>query len=344
MLRAARAIAESCLTKGEYKTNNERVTELVGIARLAAQSPTLEAKRRVEYFELAARKYLTKCGNVRMPFRFTINPYRGCEFGCKYCYARYAHEFMELRNPADFERKIYVKQFDAIAFRQELERLPLGETIAIGTATDPYQPAERRYGHTRSILQSLAGMAGLRIGITTKSDLIARDIDVLKEVMRRHFLSIQMTVTTMDRELARMLEPLAPRPDLRMNAVRKLARAGLRTRVSCSPVMPLINDTELSIDAVAHAAARAGARKFWWNVLFLKPCSKRVFLPFVEERFPALARRYRERYASSAYLRGAYPEMIRERVERIQRRYGLDRSDPQAEPDLWPQAAQIELF
>ena len=109
--------------------------ELIGIARLAAQSPTLESKRRVEYFELPTRKYLTKCNNARMPFRWTINPYRGCEFGCKYCYARYAHEFMELHDPLDFERKIYVKHFDPIAFRQELDHLPLGETIALGTAT-----------------------------------------------------------------------------------------------------------------------------------------------------------------------------------------------------------------
>jgi DNA repair photolyase len=320
------------------------VAELVGIARLAAQSPTLELKRRVEYFELPTRKYLTQCDNSRLPFRWTINPYRGCEFGCKYCYARYAHEFMELRDPMDFERKIYVKRFDPIAFRQELEHLPPGETVALGTATDPYQPAERRYEHTRSILEVFAKTAGFRVGITTKSDLVARDIDVLKEVARRHYLSIHMTVTTMDRELARLIEPLAPRPDLRMNAARKLARAGLRTGVSCSPAMPMINDTELSIDAAARAAAWAGAQKFWWNALFLKPCSKRVFLPFIEEQFPALSRRYKERYGRAAYLRGAYPDMIRERVERIRRRYGLDRSDPQAEPELWPHSAQIDLF
>ena len=318
--------------------------ELIGIARLAAQSPILELKRRVEYFELPTRKYLTKCDSERMPFRWTINPYRGCEFGCKYCYARYAHEFMELRDPMDFERKIYVKHFDPIAFRQELEHLPLGETIALGTATDPYQPAERRYEHTRSILEVFVKTAGFRVGITTKSDLVARDIDILKEVARRHYLSIHMTVTTMDRELARLIEPLAPRPDLRINAVRKLARAGLQTRVSCSPVMPMINDTELSIDAVAQAAARAGAKKFWWNILFLKPCSKQVFLPFIEEQFPALTRRYKERYGRAAYLRGAYPDMIRERAERIRRRYGLDRSDPPAEPELWPRPAQIDLF
>jgi DNA repair photolyase len=251
---------------------------------------------------------------------------------------------MELRDPMDFERKIYVKHFDPIAFRQELEYLPQGETIALGTATDPYQPAERRYGHTRSILEVFAKTQGFRLGITTKSDLVSRDIDLLKEIMRRHYLSIHMTVTTMDRDLARLLEPLAPRPDLRLNTVRRLSRAGLRTRVSCSPVMPLINDTEISMDAVAQAAARAGAKNFWCNVLFLKPCSKQVFLPFVEQHFPSLARRYKERYGRVAYLRGAYPEMIRERAERIRKRYGLDGGDPQAEPKLWPRPAQLTLF
>ncbi|HVO98798.1 MAG TPA: radical SAM protein [Bryobacteraceae bacterium] len=317
------------------------MAEFVGIARLAAGSATLEAKRSVEYFDLPTRKYLTKCEN--MPFRWTINPYRGCEFGCKYCYARYAHEFMELRDPFDFERKIYVKQFDAAEFRRELERLPLAEPIALGTATDPYQPAERRYELTRSILKVFANTAGLRIGITTKSDLIARDIDILKEVARRHYLSIHMTVTTLDRDLARLIEPLAPRPDLRLNAVRKLSRAGFHVGVSCSPVMPLINDSELSLDAVAQSAARAGAKRFWWNILFLKPCSKQVFLPFVEERFPKLSKRYKERYRRAAYLRGAYPDLIRERMERIRKRYGLYSAE-RPEPELWPKTAQVSLF
>jgi DNA repair photolyase len=317
------------------------VAELVGIARLAASSESLEAKRQVEYFDLPTRKYLTKCEN--MPFRWTINPYRGCEFACKYCYARYAHEFMELRDPFDFERKIYVKQFDPAEFRRELERLPIGEPIALGTATDPYQPAERRWEHTRQILKVFANTSGLRIGITTKSDLVARDIDVLKEVARRHYLSIHITITTTDRDLARLIEPLAPRPDLRLNAVRKLVRAGLHAGVSCSPVMPLINDSELSIDALAQAASRAGAKRFWWNVLFLKPCAKQVFLPFVEEKFPHLARRYKERYGRSAYLRGAYPEMIQERMERIRKRYALT-SPKREEPELWPKTAQLAMF
>src|SRR5271167_2558947 len=131
---------------------------LVGIARLASISPPAESKRRSEerpeYFLLPVRSILNRCNSSRVPFEWTINPYRGCEFGCKYCYARYTHEFMELRDPRQFEEKIYAKEFQAAAFQSELDRIPVGETIAIGTATDPYQPAERRFRVTRRILET----------------------------------------------------------------------------------------------------------------------------------------------------------------------------------------------
>jgi DNA repair photolyase len=318
--------------------------ELVGIARLAAESPLVEAKRRVEYFELPTRSYITYCASPRVPFHWTVNPYRGCEFGCKYCYARYAHEFMELRDPLQFERKIFAKRFDAARFREELHKIPRGECIAIGTATDPYQPAERRYRVTRAILEVFANTSGFRVGITTKSDLIARDIDLLGEVARRHYLGVHMTVTTVDRELARLIEPMAPRPDLRIAAVRKLNAAGIRASVFASPVMPLINDSDPSLDAVAKAAARAGARSFGGHVLFLKPCSRAVFLPFLEEHFPLLVRRYKERFERAAYLRGDYPEKIQERIKQIRRRYGFDIKTAPAEPELWLQDAQLTLF
>lgn len=143
-------------------------TGLVGIARLASQSATLEAKARVQYFEIEARSLLnrTKPG---MPFTWTVNPYRGCEFGCKYCYARYTHEFMELDATA-FEDRIYAKANVTAILKRELRKTPEHEGIAIGTATDPYQPAERRFGLTRSILEVLARERGRTISITTKSD------------------------------------------------------------------------------------------------------------------------------------------------------------------------------
>jgi DNA repair photolyase len=251
---------------------------------------------------------------------------------------------MELRDPEEFERKIFAKTFDAARFRDELRVLPLGETVALGTATDPYQPAERRYGVTRGMLEVFAQAAGLRLGITTKSDLVVRDLGLLKEVSRRHCLTVSVTVTTVDRELARVLEPMAPRPDLRLGAVRELANAGLRVVVGCAPVMPLINDSEESLDALARAAASAGAAAFWANILFLKPCAYQVFLPFLEDHFPALVRKYREQYDRAAYLRGAYPAMIQERVADIRKRHGLDRRADDREPELWPRDAQIGLF
>lgn len=318
--------------------------ELIGIARMAAESPRLEAKQRVEYFELEARSFLTRCDSPRVPFRWTINPYRGCEYGCKYCYARYAHEFMELRDPIQFERKIFSKRFEAPDFLEELKHVKRDEIIALGTATDPYQPAERRYRVTRAILEAFATTTGYRLGITTKSDLIVRDIDLLREISRRHYLSVHLTITTTDRELARLLEPMAPRPDLRLGAVRKLAASGIRVSINCAPVMPLINDSDPSLDALAKASARAGAYGFWHNILFLKPCSREVFLPFIDRQFPHLARRYRERYERVAYLRGDYPEKIRERVRQIRKRYGLDQERPWTEPELWPQDLQMALF
>lgn len=321
------------------------MTPLVGIARLAAESPSLEAKREAEYFELSTRRYLARCDNPRMPFRWMINPYRGCEFGCKYCYARYTHEFMELHDPEAFERKIFVKHFDDGAFRAELRRLPAGEAIAIGTATDPYQPAERRFRLTRSILEILAQSAGYRIGLITKSDFITRDIDVFQEISRRNYLTLVLTITTLDRDLARLLEPLAPRPDRRLNAVRKLSAAGLRVAVNLAPILPLINDAEPSLDAVAKASARAGAAHLGGNVVFLKPCAQKVFFPFLQEHFPSYLRRYRERFEGSAYLRGSYPDMIRERIDRIRGRYNLrPREDGREQPELWPQDPQMTLF
>src|ERR1041385_1366375 len=142
---------------------------LVGIARLAASSDLLEAKRSVQYFEIPSRSILNRA-KPTMPFQWTINPYRGCEFGCKYCYARYTHEFMELRNGLDFERKIYVKQNARWLLHRDLKRVKPGEQIAIGAATDPYQPAERRHLVTQSILEEIAEHRGLDLGIVTKSD------------------------------------------------------------------------------------------------------------------------------------------------------------------------------
>jgi DNA repair photolyase len=316
--------------------------KLVGIARLAAESPVLEAKSQVEYFELEARSLLNRCTSARMPFTWTINPYRGCEFGCHYCYARYTHEFLELPDSRDFEEKIYAKGRAAELLRQELRRHPEGE-IAIGTATDPYQPAERRFGVTRSLLEVFAGVRGRVLSITTKSDLIRRDVELLREVARRNVLHLNITVTTLDADLARKLEPRAPRPDLRMEGVAELAAAGLSVGVFLNPILPGLTDGVTNLDSVAGAAKRAGARYLGGGVLFLRPSAQKEFFPFLDREFPVLARKYRERFAHSAYLRGGYAEMLKERVARIRARHGLASAPVEYRPELGPETEQLPL-
>jgi len=329
------------LAKRRIKSENNNMA-LVGIARLASQSPLLDAKRQVRYFEIAARSILnrTKPG---MPFQWTINPYRGCEFGCKYCYARYTHEYMEM-DAAEFEEKIYAKSAAAELLRQELRRIDRKEHIAIGTATDPYQPAERRFGRTRAILEVFARESGWRLGIVTKSDLVVRDLDLLREVARRNVLGVNLTITTLDEKLAGMLEPRAPRPRLRLAAVERLSRAGIAVGVYPNPIMPAITDSERSLDQLARAARDAGAMMFGGGPLFLQPAARKIFLPFLEEHFPKLAPHYRELFATSAYLGKPYQEALRTRVEKIRERYGLAGGPIDYRPEIWCEAEQAELF
>src|ERR1700736_3096193 len=148
----------------------------------SAEAPSLGPLRDVEFIEMPVRTVLNRCTNPKMSFRWTINPYRGCEFGCVYCYARYTHEFLDLRDPMDFERRIFVKRMAAEVLAHTLSRTPIGaDQIALGTATDPYQPAERKFGLTRSMLEVFARLGSLDLSITTKSSLIERDLDLLSE-------------------------------------------------------------------------------------------------------------------------------------------------------------------
>jgi DNA repair photolyase len=314
---------------------------LVGIARLASESPLLEAKRVVEYFDIPAKSILNRT-KPSMPFRWTINPYRGCEFGCKYCYARYTHEFMEMA-AEEFEDKIYAKQSAAHLLRQELARIDRKDSIAIGTATDPYQPAERRFGRTRSILEVFANQRGWHLGIITKSDLIVRDIDLLKQIARANVLSVHLTITTLNPDLARLLEPRAPRPDLRLDAVRKLSEAGIMVGVNPNPIMPGITDGERSLDRLAKAVKDAGAVAFGGGPLFLMPSAQKVFFPFLEKEFPQLVERYRELYAKSAYLGKDYKDELAAKVRRIRDRYGLVSGVIDYKPEIWVEE-QGELF
>lgn len=320
---------------------------LVGIARLAAQGEFLQPGHDVEFFTLPVRSLLNRCNVPRMPFSWTINPYRGCEFACKYCYARYTHEFMELREGVDFERKIYVKQHAAWMLRRDLKRVKAGEQIALGTATDPYQPAERRYGVTRAVLEEFSRHHGLDLGIVTKSNLVLRDVDVLREISRHNQLFVNLTITTLNTDLARILEPRAPRPDLRLEAMRKLNEAGVEAGVICAPVLPGITDSPRDLEALVRAVAQAGGKYIFANPLFLKPCSAAIFLPFLEKEFPQLVEGYRQRYGERAFVSASYRKRISRLFAELRAKYGIAqgygresrRTHPAAEPEK-----QLDLF
>jgi DNA repair photolyase len=307
---------------------------LAGIARLAASSHCAEAKRGTEYYVLPVRSLLNRCDSERVPFRWTVNPYRGCEFGCRYCYARYTHEYMEL-DGADFENKIYVKQNAGELAERDLATEKIwGEHIAIGTATDPYQPAERDFGATRAILERMAERSGLSLSITTKSDRVVRDIDLLRAISERSELFINVTVTTMRTRLARLLEPRAPRPDLRMKAVSELRAAGIATGVNVMPVLPGLTDGREDLEAVARAARDAGAQWLAASALFLMPSAAKQFLPFLEAKFPKLAQRYHAWYGNAAYAPETYQKKMAQVFAELRQKYGLN-NRPRGDRRAW---------
>jgi DNA repair photolyase len=326
----------------EPDRSSKPAAELVGIARLAASSPCADARRGTEYFLLPVRSILNHCDSERVPFRWTVNPYRGCEFGCRYCYARYTHEYMEL-DGADFEKKIYAKRDAGPIAARDLDNKKIwGEHIAIGTATDPYQPAERSFGTTRAILEEMARREGLSISITTKSDQVVCDIDLLKRIAERSSLAVNVSVTTLRTRLARLLEPRAPRPDLRLGAVRRLRDAGIAAGVLAMPVVPGLTDSERDLDALARAARDAGAQWFVANVLFLMPSSQKQFFPFLAEKFPKLARQYRQWYGRGGYAPETYQQAIAQRVEALRRKYSLG-ARPTAPASAAPASSQLKL-
>jgi DNA repair photolyase len=319
--------------------------KLIGIARIAAEGESLREGHNVEYYTLGTRSLLSRVLSGRkLPFTWSINPYRGCEFACKYCYARYTHEFMELRDGVDFERKIFVKQQAAALLRLDLRKVKRGEEIAIGTATDPYQPAERRFEITRAILEELARHSGLEIGIVTKSNLVTRDAEILRRVGERNRIFVNVTVTTVDTELARKLEPRAPRPDLRLEAVRQLNLAGVDAGVICAPVLPEITDRPRDLDALVKAASEAGAKYIFANPLFLKPCSAAVFMPFLEQNFPALVEHYWTRYSERAFLPKEYGQRLSQLMAALRQKYGIGDTHARSSRTAHIQAAQMELF
>ncbi len=322
-------------------------------------------RKDIRYYDTLAKGVLNAPESTGMGF-WSINPYVGCAFGCAYCYARYAHRYAAERTVAiapaaavaeeltelppwlAFERRIFVKRNapevlraqlrarDAArhsrsrrAFADRLTRLTTGERIAIGTATDPYQPAERTFRVTRAILEVLAAERGLSVGIVTKSPLITRDIDILTALMSRSTLTVHVSLITLDRALARRIEPRAPTPEARLRAVARLSAAGIDTGVNIMPVLPGLTDRPGMLRELVRRVAGAGASHVSACALRLQATARHRYLPFIEAEFPDLAARYRAAYAESHQMSDRYRDGLRRFLRRQCReagiRYGVEK-------------------
>jgi DNA repair photolyase len=277
----------------------------------------------VVYREIAVRQVLCKSPGAErmgMPFAWTINPYRGCEIGCTYCYARYTHTYLGLEAPKAFEREIFVKLGAGTTVPRSLQPEHFaGAQIAIGTATDPYQPAERRYRITRGILQKLASFRGLTLSLTTKSPLVLDDLDLLARIARRSKLTVHMSLISLDPDLIRLLEPKSATPKARLEAIRQLTDAGIRTGLFLMPVIPGINDDRKGLAALEKAGRAAGAAFVVTQRMQLRRATWPVFANLVREHFPLL-------YAPFAAKAG--------------RRFG---TPPEGAPDPCPPTARCAL-
>ena len=295
---------------------------------------TIDERRGVEYHELRSKDLVNKFNGRPMPFGWTVNPYRGCEMACRYCFARYTHEFLGLDDPSAFERKIYVKDADRDRLVAELRRARRsGQIVAMGTATDPYQPAEARFEVTRRVLEAARVVPGLQLSITTKSTLVTRDAALLREISAATEVTVNLSITTVDAALARRLEPRAPRPDLRFAAMKELAEAGVAARLFVMPILPHLTDDEPNLRSLLVAARDAGAVGAESNVLFLRPGTREVFFEFLAIDFPRLVPEYERLYRGSAY---APPEYVREteaRVRRLAHEVGLSARRRADRPD-----------
>jgi DNA repair photolyase len=287
---------------------------------------------------MAGTSYIdTKCKSAinrvtGMPFKWSLNPYRGCVHACHYCYARESHTFLGLNADSDFERQIFIKSNIAEVLDRELSRPGWGgESIAFGTATDAYQPAEKRFRLTRSCLEVLLRHRN-PFSIVTKSSLIVRDLELIRSIADVADVHVYFTVTTVDESLSDRIEPGAFPPRMRLAAMKTLADAGIECRVLMAPVMPGINDSQQSLEQVAEAVAASGGRSVHALPLRLAPPVRDHFYAFLHREFPDLLPWYL-RSMDGQHLPKAAQERIAERAREARERAGFALDDVRPAPN-----------
>ncbi len=297
-----------------------------------------QRQRGTRFLTLESRTVLNSPASTGMGF-WSINPYVGCEFGCTYCYARdthrYAVERAERRGAEAgrdevlppwlaFEKRILVKRDVAERLARTLDPSKLGDdSLVIGTATDPYQPAERIFRLTRSVLEVLTGFRGLRVGIISKSPLVTRDIDVLQRLSERNEVTVNVSMTTLDPRLGRRLEPRSPVPSARIRGLARLSAGGIHAGLLLAPIVPGVTDDREGLSRLMRAAKEAGARYVVGSALRLGPAARHRFLPHLAQEFPELAERYRRHYGDREGVSRDYQEALTRRLNSLQQELGF---------------------
>lgn len=279
--------------------------------------------------EIECKSALNRVNVSYLPFRWSTNPYRGCVHACVYCYARrYHQEYLDLDPGRGFDRQVFVKVNAVDVLRRELARKSWRrERVAIGTAVDAYQPVEGKYRITRGMLEAFADF-DTPCSILTKNTMVVRDVDVLRDLAAGPGVSVSLSITTLDPVVARSIEPDTPPPHKRLQALEKLAAAGVRPGVLMAPILPGINDDDTSLEAVVKGAADHGAEFLGTSVLRLQGSVKYVYSDFLKRDAPELLPTYRRMYPG-AYAPKPYQDRIYGRVAELKERYGFaDRSRP----------------
>ena len=345
---------------GKQKQLGDQAPQFDLLPSLPAYQPTRlpvldQRSRGTKFIGLPVSSVLNTPASTGMGF-WSINPYVGCEFGCTYCYARDTHRWTMERadgrtggradgttavpsyrrsapslrsgqalSPEEaFEKEILVKTDVAEVLARTLNPAKLaGHSLVIGTATDPYQPAERQFRLTRRILEVLRSYHGLSIGIITKSPLVTRDLDLLQALSKRHEVTVNISLATADRRLARRLELRSPVPAARLRALRRLTEGGVYAGLLVAPIIPGVTDDWAGLARLIEAAKEAGARYVVGSALRLGPAARHRFLPFLNKEFPALAERYRRHYAGKDHVSQSYQDALTRRLRALQQAFGF---------------------
>ena len=281
-----------------------------------------------EVQEIYCKTLLNRVNIPDFPFRWTLNPYRGCRHACRYCYARPTHEYWGMDAGKDFDQRVFAKINAPEVLREELRRPKWqGEAIAIGTASDPYEPAEAQYQLTRRIIQVLSEFQN-PASITTKGVLVRRDVDVLRELCRSADVQVIFSVGSIDDEVWKLTEPGTPRPLARLEAMQYLVESGIPAGVMMAPLLPGISDSSEGIDTVVEAAAKHKAQFLSANLLFLKPGSREWFMPLIRESYPHLTAGYARLYRGKTFAAQEYTSQVLKIVDEARHRWELPKGCP----------------